>query len=110
MPAIIFAVYALGILTIISFLVFVILLFRYLKQTRTPVTQQHNGAVRADQLQAFEPQKILESLKDALYATAALAKALNDAKPVVLAAVLTILFLLCWLLSLTLLVISRLHS
>lgn len=106
MPAIIYAVYALGILTMVSFLTFVFLLYRYLKLTRPPAVQQVTAADRTDQLHALDPQKMFETLGNIISSTAALTKALNDAKPVVWAAVLTILFLLGWLFSLTLLVIS----
>jgi len=107
MPAIVFAVYALGILTILSFLTFAFLLFRYRKLPPPPDIQSAPAAGR-DELHAFDPQKMLENMAKIIDATTALTKALKDAKPVVLTAVLTILFLLCWLFSLTLLVISRL--
>jgi uncharacterized membrane protein len=104
----ILAVYVLGALTVFSFLVFVVLLVRYLKTNRTvavpaPVASPV-AAPGENQLQGIDPAKIFDSLGKALEASAKLAKALNEARPVALAALLTILFLLGWLMSLTLLI------
>jgi len=105
MSPIIFAVYALGFLTIASFLTFVVLLYRYLQKTPRAAAQQASDKEKTDELQSLDPQKLFETIGKIVSATADLTKALNEAKPVVWSAVLTILFLLGWLFSLTLLVI-----
>jgi len=104
--ALVFAVYVLGALTVFSFLVFVWLLARYLKTNRTVALSPPSAATAADQLQGLDPAKIFDSIGKALEASAKLAKALNDARPVAIAALLTILFLMGWLFSLTLLIVK----
>ncbi len=108
--ALIFAVYVLGVLTVCSFLVFVFLLVRYLKTTpATVVVVPASPAPATDQLHGLDPTKVFDSIRKTLEATATLAKALNDARPVAIAALLTILFLVGWLLSLTLLIVKGVH-
>jgi Na+-transporting methylmalonyl-CoA/oxaloacetate decarboxylase gamma subunit len=104
--AIIFAVYVLGALTVCSFLVFLVLLVRYLKTTGAVVVPPPSPAPTTDQLHALDVTKVFDSIRKALEATAALAKTLNDARPVAIAALLTILFLVGWLFSLTLLIVQ----
>jgi hypothetical protein len=103
--ALIVAVYLLGALTVLSFLVFVWLLVRYLKTNRSVAVSQP-GPAAADQLQGLDPAKLFDSLGKVLEASTKLAKALNDARPVAIAALLTILFLMGWLFSLTLLIVK----
>jgi uncharacterized membrane protein len=108
--ALILAVYILGALTVCSFLVFVALLVRYLKTNRTVAVSAPVAAPVAalgeNQLQGIDPAKIFDSIGKALEASAKLAKALNEARPIAIAALLTILFLLGWLMSLTLLIVK----
>ena len=104
--ALVFAVYVLGALTVCSFLVFVFLLVRYLKTTGSVVVPPPSPAPATDQLQALDVTKVFESIGKTLEATTTLAKALNDARPVAIAALLTILFLVGWLFSLTLLIVQ----
>jgi hypothetical protein len=96
MTALIFSVYALGALTIISFIVFAILLLKYL--FAVPQPPQAGGPV--DQLQAINIQQILNRARELL-------DSLNKAKPVAIAALITILFLVAWLFALSLLVSAQ---
>jgi hypothetical protein len=98
MSALIFSVYALGALTIISFVVFAILLLKYLFAVPQPPQAPPGGPV--DQLQAIDIQKILNSARELL-------DSLNKAKPVAIAALITILFLVAWLVALSLLVSAQ---
>jgi len=102
----IFAVYILGALTVLSFLVFVVLLVRYLKTNRSVTVAAPGAPPAGDQLHGVDPVKLFDSIGKALEASAKLAKALNEAKPVAIAALLTILFLMGWLFSLTLLIVK----
>ncbi|MGA7794180.1 MAG: hypothetical protein WCA19_14185 [Candidatus Acidiferrales bacterium] len=103
--ALIFAVYVLGALTVCSFLVFLFLSVRYLKTTGTVVVPPPSPAPTTDQLHGLDVTKVFDSIRKALEATTTLAKALNDARPIAIAALLTILFLVGWLFSLTLLIV-----
>lgn len=110
MGALIFTVYALGILTILSFIVFVVLLFGYIRASRmVPLTQDvHDGNVNPDELQALDVADLVNTLTGLIKATSKLARALDRAKPVAIAAVAMILFLLVWLVAMTLLVATQL--
>lgn len=99
-------VYVLGALTVASFIVFVVLLIRYLRQTPTLTAEQASVAAARDQLQALDTAKLFDSVGKTIDATTSLARALNRARPVAIAALLTILFLISWLFSLTLLILS----
>lgn len=89
------SVYALGLLTIISFIVFTILLLKYLfGRGSAPVAKS------ADELQDLNIGEILKQAKELLVV-------LNKAKPVAISALVTIFFLLAWLFALSLLVSSQ---
>ena len=95
MTAAFFSVYALGVLTIISFMVFAILLLKYLSgTTSTPTTKQ------TDEAQGLNIGEFLKQGRKLL-------DSLNKAKPIAIAATITIFFLLAWLFALSLLVVAH---
>jgi hypothetical protein len=90
-----FAAYTLGVLTILSFIAFVVLLIRYLRMP-LPTAPTQTGPSK-DELQAF-------NIKEALDATARLARALTGMRPLAITALVMIVFLFSWLLVLSFLV------
>jgi hypothetical protein len=83
---------------------------KYLKNNKAPTVTQPAGPQNKDELQGLDAGKLFDSLGKALEASAKLAKALNEARPVAIAALMTILFLLGWLFSLSLLIVGALHQ
>lgn len=97
--ALVTSVYALGVLTIVSFIIFAILMFRYLAAAPAAAPPAQKPGLK-DEQQAFNIAKTMEEATKLL-------NALNKAKPVAIAALVTIFFLLAWLFVLSLLVSAQ---